>query len=357
MTEDVLDIRKLSRLYPFLKETWNLFEELDETVEIKLQNKIYEDICNGVALILKQHDKKYIDFCKKLVRNYNLLCNNPGECKIKPSYCNDLNNWLYYYIKKENLDGEIFSNFFNDIIRQSKFYAPQNRMCLYSYDTNYSEPNKIVMLNIFESNISVIISVLKGQYDVMKCYCQEFVKEIVQIYKTMNEKYCRNGNGTIEKNVSTCSKLRTFSSLYTGYIYNEESMKSILPSLTSNNNIEFMSCESNVEEKKLQLENEMSALTQVYTKNELQEFEHQSSNIPTINIIPTVLSIIGGILSFFMLSYKFTPIGNMFRSKKRVKKIKSIYDRDEEKELFYHTPDKANIYSYNKRYEIAYGRL
>ncbi|GAW84486.1 variable surface protein [Plasmodium gonderi] len=362
MTEDALDITILSRIYPFLRKTWKLFEDLDETVETRLENVIYQNICTPVTVILRLHDKKYTDFCKKLIRNYNLLCNNPSECKINPSYCKDLNNWLYYYIKKENLDGEIFNNFFNYIISYSKMYAPENKMCLYSYDTNYIEPLKVLMLNIFESNISEIKVVLEGPHDIMKCYCQEFVKKMVQIYRSMNSEYCSNGNETKDKNMRICSVLRTFSSLYTIYLYNKESMKSILPSLTSENNIEFISCESSVEEKKLQLENEISTLTQIDTKNKHQEFEYHSSNITIINILPTFLSIIGGLSFFFMLSYKvhimhFTPIGNIFRSKKRVKKVKSIYDGVEQKELLYHTQDNENINSYNHRYDIAYAKL
>ncbi|GAW84716.1 variable surface protein [Plasmodium gonderi] len=355
--------------YPFLSKTWDSFDNFDDPVEKTVTNQIYENICITVSGLLKKNEEKYINYCKKIVRNYNLLCGDPNKCKPQSSYCNDLNNWLCNSMKKEKFDSNFISKLFGTIRFLSNNYVLKENTCPYSsYDEDYLEPTNIIILNIFQSNMDIIKKILEENNDSISCSCQMFVINGANIYKDMNDKYCSNDKANITENIKTCSYLKTFMMTYNLYLYNVSSIKHKIPSLTSAKTINTIRCTSHDDIKVQEIENRASILRADEdikfvgnklsdTISALQYSETNNLNSSLINILPTILVTIVAVSSFLFLFYKFTPIGKFFRSTQATKRTKEIYSGGEDNELLYHIPGNMNSNSYNQRYDIAYGNM
>ncbi|GAW79592.1 variable surface protein [Plasmodium gonderi] len=342
--------------------------KLRNTVETKRYNQYYEKLCKTITTVLHKHDEKYIEFCKKLVKNYKIFCNTSYKCKNISDYCHDVNNWIYITMKKEKFENWLVQKIYEGIESFAKRQLNKTICPYYSYDTDYREPNKMIFLYMFESNINKMKEILESTDNTLNCYCKEFVKNMVKIYKRMNKDYCINGKDAMKENKKTCSILNTFRTLYTMYLCKEDPIKSILPLLTSDADIEFVKCETNGSIMPSQITSESSHLGsddqsepfQDLSDEEIQaieNFDPFTLKVSIKKILPTFLATVAGISSLFFLFYKFTPIRHLLRSKKKVESIKNMHDRDNYKELLYNTVGNDNMYLYNMRYDIAYGNI
>ncbi|GAW84500.1 variable surface protein [Plasmodium gonderi] len=366
MEGNVLDINLLGRNYPFLSESCKLYDKLDETVEENDHNILYRKLCEQIVSNLKIKNQQYYELCKKLARNLNIFCSGTNECNIQPN-CQILNDWLYNSMKKYN----IFNGFINllfyrmNSITHKLYY--KNMCPYYNYDKNYVEPINIVKLNIFGYNMHTIVSIFKNN-EYFNKLSVDFIKKVLNIYEHMNYKYCFKENKKDRKKINTCSYLESFINSYNIYICNNEKLKNKIPSLSSDNSVNFIGCKSTDKIKTLQITHDIEILASEEAVDSRlfgngdefissKEHEHNNSLFSTIKLLFTVIATISGGTSILLLFYKFTPVRSLFRSRQKVKITRNNYVEDEEKELFYQMPDNMNINSHNQIYDIAYTNL
>ncbi|GAW84642.1 variable surface protein [Plasmodium gonderi] len=355
------------KFYPFLKDTWKIYESMDEAVEGTNDDQVYINVCKGIKNTKIKDNEKYYNLCLKLSRNLKIFCSKAEECKTNSIYCQNLNSWLYKIVNEQKLDSSKIYGIFM-FFRRILHRLGINDMCTYyDYGRFYLDPINIIMLKIFDANMNIIEQTLSQETYTYTCPCQNFVSEIIKIYKNMNNKYCTNGEPkyNIKRCIRTCDLLKNFAFSYNQYLHNNNSIKRKIPSLTSQDDVEYHECEEDydtsaslvVDEEQLLLPENDDLLEDDFdqTLSELQDFETNNLSSFKIKFLPTALVIIAGVSSLFFLSYKFTPIRNLFSNRKRIKTTKNTYNEDEEKEFFYNMPD--NITSYNQRYDIAYGNL
>ncbi|GAW84654.1 variable surface protein, partial [Plasmodium gonderi] len=113
MSKFALYFKNLGNQYPLLREVWDVYDQLDEKVDMSRENILYHQFCNTVTNELKNKKGNYYELCVKLLKNFGIFCNNTQSCKTDNEYCKILNNWLYISIRKYALYDEIFSSIFN----------------------------------------------------------------------------------------------------------------------------------------------------------------------------------------------------------------------------------------------------
>ncbi|GAW84613.1 variable surface protein [Plasmodium gonderi] len=369
MTPPVLDVELIRRLYPFLRGTWEHYENFDTSAEITVKNQIYDKFCKELKDYIKPYQDKFYDLCFKVVRNLGIFCNDSQVCKSGSNHCNNLNIWLYNYKRKNHIHSNLISYIFKLIKNISTRIGYNNNCPYYSYDTNFFEPLVITVIHIFQTNIDVIVKTLLEHDDSLKCSCREFVHKVVKLYKGMKDKYC-SGKWTAYPKIKerTCSYLNEFKIIYNEYLYKKASLNEIIPSLETEQDEVLFICQSSYEKNlsslvdqilpvPLEEDAELFTIESDDTLIEPQQLEHPNLSLYIIKILPYTLAIFAGISSLLLLSYKFTPIRNLFRSRKRAKTTRNTYNEDLENESFYHMSDNMNIISYNQRYDITYGNL
>ncbi|GAW84706.1 variable surface protein [Plasmodium gonderi] len=371
MTNIALYFKQLKNQYPFLRNVWDAYDNFDEPVDLSNRNKLYHEFCNQLISRVRTDKKKHYDLCVKLIRNLKLFCHNTGECKFDSNDCNNLNNWLFISIVKDQLIPYFYIYIFNLIKRISPNLSYQNECLYYFYGKNYFEPLSIVILNIFQSNIDLIRQTLIGSKDKIYCSCQQFVYNVVRRYKHINSIYCHVDQTKLrEKNKNTCLFLKQFETTYDAYLINDGSIqkkKVELPSLKHEDTLEFVPCipddgihqSLSINEVQIPPEEPVELFeTELNDQMDLfQNPEYFTTSVFIKNVLPTTLAIIAAASSLFFLIYKFTPIRSLFRSRKIVKTVRNIYDRDNKNELLYDAYNTMDISSYNNRYDIAYGNL
>ncbi|GAW84694.1 variable surface protein [Plasmodium gonderi] len=370
MPEEILNIRELRKIYPFLHKVWELYESFDEYVDENRQNSKDTNHCKFITNYLGDDERKYKLFCMKLTRNLKKFCKNDLHYQHDPELCVNLNNWLYKYVKKENID----NTFIKNMLDTSKLVMPSSynkNICqYYSYDEIYKEPINIITLNIFTSNMDAIKTTLKGDKNLIYCYCQKYVNEGVKIYKHMMGKYCSNGKS--HDNKRTCDMLDSFKIAYDGYLYKETDIQNNIPSLYSNEALESIVCEKNDIKESPELI--FANVLQTDDIKESSEFilDNDSTN-STQDTVYKVLATMAGISSILALLYKvnvifilkyyqniyknihFTPARNFFLQKnKKGARVFNTLKEEAESELFHQNLKDIDINKSNKKYKLLY---
>ncbi|KMZ89697.1 hypothetical protein PVMG_04527 [Plasmodium vivax Mauritania I] len=179
-------------------------------------------------------EEAYKELCMKLLRNLLLLLTRySNDTEIYSKRCYDLYNWLYHEIKPYKLPDNIVSSIFHrskSLIQET----PKHYICPYDlYNKADYKDEKIIELNIFGDNIVKIRDILKNRTPSYYCPCIIYVKNCVKNYKYLETNYCTGTNERTLGNEKFCDKLKKFITHYE-YLTKEETIKSEIPSLSSN---------------------------------------------------------------------------------------------------------------------------
>ncbi|VUZ99397.1 PIR protein [Plasmodium vivax] len=329
MTEDIYDIEMWKKKYPFLDRIWKSYEKFDKSVDEDGNKVIYNSQCNVIREQAQIEEGKYNDFCMKLVRNLGLFAKNPEYERPNPEGCQFLNQWVYYMTTKDKIP----DNFTKEIFDRSNTIISvpnEKHVCpYYSYEEKIKEPPNIIKIFNLQIVMDDLVSILKNDNHENNCSCRNFVSECTNTYKRMNREHCSGGNKSDPNNVSTCTHLSTFSTLYELFISLDQDLKSKLPYLTDDTMNDIIHCES---------KNPREVLTKLSPGVPKQD---SPINIGTNAVLGTMAG--------------FTPVGNWFRSRKLIDTVGSNnIGKQAEYELFHNGPENENISFDQTKYNVAY---
>ncbi|KMZ88596.1 hypothetical protein PVBG_04805 [Plasmodium vivax Brazil I] len=302
MSEYSLNIRQLRKLYPVLHEIWDIYEEFDENVYRNRENTSDAIACDAITETLNNDKENYHNICMKLAKNLKKICNNKQHCKPNPERCFNLNNWIYNLIKSKNLDIEIIKLIFHSNMYFLYGSNYENICPFYSYDEIYKDPIKMIMLNIFHTNMNIIRKILLGNIDSIHCSCQKYVNEGVKIYKHMKNAYCSRDKAF--ENDKTCKELEKFMFSYNEYLYNDVGIRKKIPSLEDGNPVKLLGCDSDEATQETEYSETSQALQQpvkIHTSQDTETNNSKSSLSPTVS---TALGTMAGASSIIALLYK-----------------------------------------------------
>ncbi|KMZ77249.1 hypothetical protein PVIIG_05202 [Plasmodium vivax India VII] len=221
---------------PFLEDIWKKYN-FDETVNRSDESRIFS-LCNNDVTYIGEPAHEHKNICRKLLRNLKLLHRDSHTPDNFVKYCNNINNWLYYEINKYNISDDTINNIFavskQIIKKQGLLDCPY-----FTFNIGLLEPEKLVMLRIFNDNIDDIQEILNNKLDFNLCSCQNFIKQSVDLYKNMYDKYCSRGEITKIPPKDTCEIVNRFRTYYKGYL-SKEKIKYELPELSSNTPINII---------------------------------------------------------------------------------------------------------------------
>ncbi|KMZ89732.1 hypothetical protein PVMG_04562 [Plasmodium vivax Mauritania I] len=212
--------------YPFLINTWNLYEEFDKPVVDEERIVFYDNICKVVIGWDERNNENYKNVCKKLMKNLGVHYNDTRPQSHSNERCKILNYWLYYVTNKTKIPGELIDKIFkksNDIV----FSDPDKPICFNIYDEKVKDPLKIIKLYNLQENIETFLSTLKKKGSDDYCSCKKYIYDCVNIYKDMNNTYCTEPDVSDKKNKSTCDMLSAFKSSYTDFLSKRLEKKNI----------------------------------------------------------------------------------------------------------------------------------
>ncbi|KMZ99271.1 hypothetical protein PVNG_02154 [Plasmodium vivax North Korean] len=194
---------------------------------------------------------KYKDFCMNLMRNLGAYSSDQKLCNSKAERCKTLNNWLYYVIIDQKVPTDIISIIFNkskEIIDESC----NTYLCGFSYDEKIKEPKKIIKLLNLIDNVNIFYNAMIDRTKSDYCFCEKYIYECVDIYKNMSNLYCSKDADRLNNNKSTCDILTAFKDAYISYLYTKEGMSNKIPSLTDDNTMNLVKCESKEQKQEFQ---------------------------------------------------------------------------------------------------------
>ncbi|CAG9474682.1 unnamed protein product [Plasmodium vivax] len=336
MSSKKLDIAQLRKDYPFFQKIWTLYEEFEENVVDEGKWYNYDTACRAK---LGQNDRKneeYVNFCIKLIRNLVSHSNNARVYTPNQERCNSLNYWIYHNIENLKLSQKFISHIFQ--VSQDLISAHNNKSICYNlYIDAFKESEKIIKLLYLQDNTDIFLEKMKNKGDEDYCIYEKYIYECVDIYKTMTNSYCSNEDDKLNKHKYTCDTLNTFKNSYIAYLFTKEGMSNKIPSLTDDNTMNLVKCES--------IEQEL-------------EFKGAEGSQPSSFKSPSPQTIVGtmaGASSVLALLYKFTPAGRWIHSglQGRGGKINNILHEDGANELLLGRPLHEDLISYNIGYEAA----
>ncbi|CAI7720789.1 PIR protein [Plasmodium vivax] len=348
------DIEEWKKEYPLLKDIWTAYDYFDKDIDNDQYKKNYINICGYFINPWKGENEKHENFCMKLVRNLGHHSGNNDFLKYKSGRCKNLNNWAYNSMKKDSIPEDLLTRCFEEykgIVEDMK----QTPTCFYyEYDKKYKEPLKIIMLNIFASNIDIIKKILEGKIDPVHCSCQKFIKDVVSIYKYMKKTYCSNHIDI--GNSNTCQELASFERSYQ-FLSNFASLRDKIPSLEYEKDINLLGCESGESLRGTESSETYPKKTPAETPLAPKLNENNDSNNPMSPTVSTALGTVAGASSLLALLYKFSPGRNWIRSGFRggTGKISSNLYADQPNEVFYDGFEGEVMSSYNPTYNVGYG--
>ncbi|KMZ98975.1 hypothetical protein PVNG_03814 [Plasmodium vivax North Korean] len=240
MSGNITYIEDWKQEYPILENIWNTYDKFDKTVDQDSKKNNYYLVCYYIIDRLKGDTEEHEKFCMKLVRNLGFHSDNYDFLNYKSKRCLNLNNWIYNSMKKHNIRENIITKCFDEYNYHMNRIGKDPTCLYYEYEKTYAEPMNIIILNIFESNIHVIIEKLESEIDSIRCSCQKYVNKIVEIYKYMKKTHCPYDK--IFQKTETCQRLDKFKISYDEYLYNEEKINNKIPSLENNNLAFFSGC-------------------------------------------------------------------------------------------------------------------
>ncbi|KMZ83227.1 hypothetical protein PVBG_05197 [Plasmodium vivax Brazil I] len=206
----------LYKVYPFLKNPWESYEEFEKSVEKNDDPSGFsESTCQFIIMSTVKNISKYKNFCKKLTRNLGAYSTDQRIINPRPERCKNINSWLNYLIMKYNIP----NNFIQKCFKESKppvINGVKSNICTYyPYEKDINEEH-MLKITIFVDNISTILDILKDKTHEHNCLGRKFLYECSNIYKKINKDYCSNGESSDTKNI--CSKLDDFRTNYNAFI-------------------------------------------------------------------------------------------------------------------------------------------
>ncbi|CAI7724144.1 hypothetical protein PVPAM_000027200 [Plasmodium vivax] len=329
MTEDIYNIEKWKTEYPFLESIWKLYIKFDKSVD-KADNK---DACNFLCDLVRGQEgipeRKYNDFCMKLVRNLGPFAIDHKNVGLNSESCQILNHWVYYMTMKDHIPDH-FTNKIFDSSNEKIFAMNKSRMCpYYSYKEIIKEPTNLIKIINLSIVMNDLVSILMQDNAENSCSCRNFVSECTNTYKRMNRDYCSGKNQEDPEYLNTCSQLNTFRTTYEYIIRLKPDLESKIPSLTDDIMNVIIPCKS---------EKTMEKLTDINP-------EVHKPDSPIKIGTNTVLGTMAG----------FTPVGRWFRPRHLRGTIPSNnIEKQGEYELFHNGLEDENISFDHTRYNVAY---
>lgn len=258
-----------------------MYDQFDKTVSNE-GDVLYETICLSIIEDTNENKRKHIDICMKLMRNLWSLSNAKYSNMLNSEHCTNLNIWLYNEIKKHSIPEKTVEDIFeatNPITRTlSNYYE-----CAYYHFNKDIEPENLLKLLNFEANINIIKSILENKGNTHYCQCKNYVYECVNIFRTLNSRFCPSGNAN---NENICSKLRTFQSSYSISLYDKPEINANIPSLANPDNETLIDC----------------SLKEQVISSQDPKGESVSSNMP-FNV-QAFVGIMGGLFPLLLILYK-----------------------------------------------------
>ncbi|SCO65488.1 VIR protein [Plasmodium vivax] len=355
MSHSIKTIEKWKEDYPLLKDIWIKYDGFDKDIENDPKKQNYISVCSFFIKEWNGEEEKNMEFCKKLVRNLGHHSGNNDFLRYTSDRCRNLNNWAYNSMKKHSIPEDLLTRCFEEykgIVEDMK----QTPTCFYyEYDKKYKEPLKIIMLNIFASNIDIIKKILEGKIDPVHCSCQKFIKDVVSIYKYIKKTYC--SNNILMGNSNTCQELASFAGSYY-FLYNDSSVRDKIPSLESEKHVNLLGCESDKSLRGTESSETYPKQTPAETPPPPPQIhENNDSNNPMSPTVSTALGTVAGASSLLALLYKFSPGRNWIRSgfSGVTGRIRSNLYADQPNEVFYDGFEGEVMSSYNPTYNVGYG--
>ncbi|GAB69967.1 hypothetical protein PCYB_007160, partial [Plasmodium cynomolgi strain B] len=123
--------------------------------------------------------------CKNLYRNLKLLYSGSSEESDK--YCNNINNWLYYETKEDNVSDDTITRIFDAL--NGTIEKKEISVCpYYTFNKELFEPENLVMLGIFNDNIEILKEIYKEKIESDDCSFKRYISNCIKIYKSA----CKN---------------------------------------------------------------------------------------------------------------------------------------------------------------------
>ncbi|KMZ76586.1 hypothetical protein PVIIG_05916 [Plasmodium vivax India VII] len=173
---------------------------------------------------------KYKNFCMRLMRNLGHYSYDPQFYMFTQGRCNILFNWIYKSIDEQKITNNIINKCFDMYDFEMK-KKQNDKKCHYFRDIKIYEPINIILLDVFNGEISTIETALMNENSYISNNSRNFICECVKIYKRMNDLYCINGRGKKDDYNSTCLKLEEFKNTYTLFHFNKGHLNLNIPSL------------------------------------------------------------------------------------------------------------------------------
>ncbi|KMZ83258.1 hypothetical protein PVBG_05228 [Plasmodium vivax Brazil I] len=228
-------------IYPFLEYIWKKYN-YDKAVDSDESSII--SLCNNDITYKVNPANEQKNICKKLLRNLKLLHSGNYMPYDFVKYCKNINYWLYYEIKEHNISDDIINNMFAE---SNKIIPKKNQKNDCSYlmlNNDLLEPEKLVMLRIFNNNIDDIHEILIKGINSNICSSQKFIKECVHLYEYMHENHCSKGDIKNPPKKITCEIVNNFKTNYSGYLP-RGNLNYKFPDLSSNTHINIIDdCQS-----------------------------------------------------------------------------------------------------------------
>ncbi|CAG9474537.1 unnamed protein product [Plasmodium vivax] len=318
--------------YTFLDDIWKLYEEFNKSADNHEKEQDMISICQTHATNENSGKDTYNKLCMKLLKNLLLLTKYSENIGIYSKRCNDLYNWLYYEMKPYKLPDNIVPSIFD---RSDTLISETNKknLCPYDlYNKDHYKDEKIIELNIFRDNIVTLREILKNKNSDHYCPCIKYVKNCVKTYKNLDNTYCSRENIQKLDNKEFCKELNKFTTYY-GYLTDVPSIINEIPSL---------SLDIDTYKNKCLSDNDISQLGSA-----TDERLGNSTSVAASTVVGAMV----GIPPFLALMYKFTPFGQLIRSRYG----RGIANNMRENELFYPTTENMNNSSDHTRYNVLYG--
>ncbi|SBT58608.1 PIR Superfamily Protein [Plasmodium ovale wallikeri] len=332
-----MDTTTLRREYPFLSDTWDMYDKYDETAEDDGYTE-YSTKCGHIVLNYNQNISTYNDFCMKLLRNLYRIADVESDDEDRQLPCTYLNMWLYY---KEKIH-EIPKEFINQIFRIADElikHLPYDSHCIYDEShKNHKEPYKIMLLNIFLDNIDAIEDIMKKDKDSNQESCLNFVKDCLSIYNEINKEYCLDDKDHTFK--ATCDEIKTFEEMYKSNLLNKSPLNEKMPPLTYSGMIL------------------PDRVTLEYQAKVSMTDADDSTVITGLDHASTIGGTVAGMGSFLLLIYKFTSFGNWIGS--RIGRRKGMSDNlggNEMDHMYLNGHGNDSMYSNDIGYNMGYNAL
>ncbi|KMZ77043.1 hypothetical protein PVIIG_06221 [Plasmodium vivax India VII] len=246
MAEEVFNIEKW--IERKILDTYNKYDKTVDNIEYK---HLYENACDMYINKLGDNMKEHRNFCMKLVRNLGHYTTTSSFFNPTHDDCNVLYYWIYNSVKKDSVPDKIIHKCFEDYITTMGNMQLQPRCYNHSYNNMYTEPLKVIKLDIFNSNMYIVKNIIDRKNDPTDSSLQSFICECVKLYYEMNRNYCHQSSQKDQKSSNICSLLSLLKTQYEWYIFKNKNKNYMIPSLDDMQNNYSTECQKYLQEQAL----------------------------------------------------------------------------------------------------------